>query len=218
MGLPEELRKTVERRLNEEGFHSYKGLAQWIRQQGHQISMNSLQRFAIRLTRDSATAQRGVKAEALPGGAGVTTEGLMQMAREKLSSALAEINQLQQGDTSRLAHAVAHLTQAAISLRRWTDELEQRTEERERVAPDAKSMRRGLSPETSQALRNALLGIAPFNPEQVASQKAATSRNEASTPPARPVADEFEKGDETGRTGSAAPFKGGDGFDDDGTE
>jgi hypothetical protein len=40
MGLPEELRKKVERHLIEQGFRNYRGLAEWIRQQGDQRQLN----------------------------------------------------------------------------------------------------------------------------------------------------------------------------------
>jgi hypothetical protein len=169
--------------------------------------------------RETTTAQQRARAKALPGGYGATTESLIQLAQEKLCSALAEIDQLKQGDMSRLAHAVARLTQAAISLQRWTDELNQRTEERERADPQAKSeLRGGLSPETSQALRNALLGIAPFNPEQIGSQKAAEGQSEASSPPATAVPHQFEKGEEPSQTESTVPLKKRDGSDDGGSE
>jgi hypothetical protein len=224
MGLPEELRNTLQRRLIEQGFHDYRTLAQWLRQQGHEISTSSLQRFGIRLARDLETTRlvappAHAMAKALPGGAGATTKGLMQLAQEKLISVLAEIHQLKQGDMSRLAHAVAHLTQAAISLQRWTDELDQRLGEREGAAPQARpKLHRGLSSETAQALRNALLGIAPFHTEQIGSQEAAADQHEASAPLTTRTADEFEKGEKTGRTASTAPFKKGNGFDNDSSE
>jgi hypothetical protein len=222
MRLPEKLRKTVERRLTEQGFRDYEDLAQWIQRQGHKISVNSLQRYGMSLARDPKTtrlaaAQQRVIAEALPGGSSATTEGLMQLAQAKLCSALAEIDQLKQGDLSRLAHAVARLTQAAISLQRWTDELNQRTEKGECADPEAKSkLREGLSTATSQALRNALLGIAPFNPKQIGSQDAAAGESEAGLRDTKPIADESKKGDETSRTRSVAPLKKREGFDDGG--
>src|SRR5215469_4405997 len=197
MRLPQKLRKAVEHRLIKQGFCNYESLAQWIRQQGYEISMNSLQRYGMSLARDLETtrlaaAQQRARDEALPSRSVATTESLMQLTQEKLCSALAEIDQLKQGDMSRLAHAVARLTQAAISLQRWTDELNQRTVGRERSDPQAKSeLRGGLSPETSQALRNALLGIAPFNPEQIGSQKAAESQSEVSPPPTTAVLHQF---------------------------
>ena len=220
MRLPQKLRKAVEHRLIKQGFCNYESLAQWIRQQGYEISMNSLQRYGMSLARDLETtrlaaAQQRARDEALPSRSVATTESLMQLTQEKLCSALAEIDQLKQGDMSRLAHAVAHLTQAAISLQRWTDELNQRTEKSERADPETKSkLHEGLSPATSRALRNALLGIAPFNPEHIGSQKAAAEESEAGPPDTTPIADESKKGEETNRTGSIAPLKKWDGFDD----
>jgi uncharacterized protein DUF3486 len=142
-----------------------------------------------------------------------TTEGLMQLAQEKLCSALIEVGQLEQGDMSRLAHAVAHLTQAAVSLRRWTVQVHQRTEERERTGSYSESVvQGGLSPETSQALRSALLGLSPINPEAGGLQDA-TGNSEAKTPTVSSVADEFEKGQKIHEPGSAASLRQQDEFD-----
>jgi Protein of unknown function (DUF3486) len=212
MGLPQELRNVVERRLIEQGFADYRGLADWIRQQGHEISANSLRRFGAHLAREqdttrSATGQQRARAEALPVGAGATTEELMRLAQERLCSALAEINQSKQGDMSRVAHAVAHLTQAAISLQRWTDELNQRPKQRKRPASATKSLRAGLSPATSQRLRNALLGIASFDREQAAGPKAAMYQDEPSARKLTTPADESENGEEATRIGPLAPSK-----------
>ena len=123
----------------------------------------------------------------MPAGAGLTTERLMLLTQEKLCSALAEIGQFQQGDTSRLAHAVAHLTQAAVSFLRWTVQLRHRAGEPRRADSIARSaLHKGLSPETSEALRNALLGVAPFEPQQLATQPTDSSENssaESISPP-----------------------------------
>jgi Protein of unknown function (DUF3486) len=218
MRLPEELRKRVERRLAKQGFRDYMGLAQWLQRQGHEISASSLRRYGMSLARDlGATrriARRRAGTEASMISSATTTEGLMQLAQEKLCSALAEVDQLKQGDMSRIAHAVAHLTQAAISLRRWTVEVHQRTEEHERIDSDTESaVRGGLSPETAQALRNALLGLSPFNREAIGSHGAATGGSEANTPAAMPVADEFEKSEKISRTVPGASPKRQDKFD-----
>jgi len=199
--LPEKLRTIIEQQLSEKGFHDYDSLTQWIRQQGHEVSIRSLQRAATRLKRDSTTrlasGKPRAKAEAARGGSGTTIEGLVMLVQKKLCSALTEMGQLEQGDMSRLAHAVAHLTQAAVSLQRWTDELNQRRRERERAAPQLKSeVRAGLSPATSQALRNSLLGIAQFKPKEMASENLATDPSEVSIQRETRVSDEFEKGQE----------------------
>jgi hypothetical protein len=205
--LPETLRKRVERRLSEQGFSDYKGLASSIRQYGHEISVRSLQRYGATLTRDSEPthllALQSPKMEGVPPDSPAMTESLVKLTQEKLWSALSEIDQLKQGDMSRLAHAVAHLTQAAISLRRWTD---QRAEERERDDHEAEDEPRGgLSPETSQALRNALLGLAPFNLEQASNEP---DEKDAHVRLATPAPDEIHEEEDTSLTRpSATPLK-----------
>jgi hypothetical protein len=83
------------------------------------------------------------------------------LARDKLGSALAEVGQFQQGDMSRLAHAVAHLIQAGVALQRWQTQLNRQAGRKEMGRSSALGMSHGLTNETSQVLREALLGIAP---------------------------------------------------------
>jgi phytoene dehydrogenase-like protein len=223
LGLPQGLRSAVDRRLIERGFRDYKGLAEWVRQQGHEISKDSLQRYGMRMAHELATTrlaivQARVIADALPGGAGALTEGLMELAQEKLCAALAEINQVKRGDTTQLVHAVAHLTQVVISLQRWNDEYDQRISERERASGETKSQSRvGLSPQTSRRIRDALLGITSVDPEQLDRQKAA-DQFETTAPAAAPVVDESENPEETTQTASAGPETKGGGDDDGGAE
>ncbi len=222
MKLPEELRKQVERRLTKHGFRDYNGLAQWLQRQGHEISVSSLRRYGMSLVRDvGATRQitrRRAGTEASVISSGTTTEDLMRLAQEKVCSALAEVDQLKQGDMSRLAHAVAHLTQAAISLQRWNVEVHQRTEECKPASSCPESaVCGGLSPETSQALRNALLGLSPLSPEAISLQDNATDENETDAPAATSVADGFKKSEKTSRAAPGTILKRQDNYDD-GTE
>jgi hypothetical protein len=217
MRLPERLRKRVERRLTKQGFRDYKGLAQWLQRQGHEISTGSLRRYGMSLAQDldapGRPARPHTEAKAAMLSSATTTEGLMQLAQEKLCSALVEVGQLEQGDMSRLAHAVAHLTQAAVSLRRWTVEVHQRTEEHERTGSYSESaVQGGLSSETSQALRSALLGLSPFNPDASGLQDT-MDKSEAKTPAVSAVADEFEKRQKMNRTVSTALLRQQDEFD-----
>jgi hypothetical protein len=189
--LPQALRETVERRLADPGFKDHEGLADSLREQGYEIPTSSLRRLGMRLRKlkgppqltDSRTRSKPQGRASRPG---VTTEALIQLAQDKLCSALADIDQLKQGDMSRLVHAVARLTQAAVSLQRWNDKFNQRADESGRASARKKA-RRGLSPETSQALRNALLGIAPFGLEQAAPQRASDEGSEASASPPESV-------------------------------
>jgi Protein of unknown function (DUF3486) len=217
--LPPRLRKAVENRLTEPDFNSYPRLVQWIREEGYEVTVNSLRRYRVSLAKKLRSARPRkvpkqkdglsrtrpgrknlksappVNPQKIPtrlglpagaGGAGVTTEGLMLLTQEKLCSVLAEIGQLQQGDMSRLAHAVAHLTQAAVSFQRWTVELKRRADEPGRSSVARSALRKGLSPKTSEALRNALLGITPFDDQRVTTEPTNSTENSADSlsPPA----------------------------------
>ncbi|MBV8773434.1 MAG: DUF3486 family protein [Deltaproteobacteria bacterium] len=168
--LPPKLLSSVRRRLRNSEFDSYEALAEWFRQQGQNVSLASLKDFGVnqsqraKLTRSKTTPVRH------PTWRG-TAAGLMRLTQEKLGSALAEVGQLKKGDMSRLAHAVAHLTQAGISLERWNDQISQRKHTRSK---GKSKVRGGLSPATSQALRNALLGIPPSDTEQLSRQTTTT--------------------------------------------
>lgn len=65
-------------------------------------------------------------------------------------------------------------------------------------------MRGGLSPETSQALRNALLGIAPSDTEQLIGPNAAPTEEGVGRAPYAEGADEIEG---TGRASPDTSFK-----------
>ncbi len=158
-GLSPKILKEIERRLSKPGFNSYRRLAEWLERQGFRISIINLRNFKARLGR-AGTKTRPQKAQRGSRTWNGTAEGLISLARQKLGSALAEVDQFQQGDMSRLAHAVAHLIQAGVALQRWQAELSRRSGGK--VARGEPHLRvHGLTGETSQTLRNALLGIVP---------------------------------------------------------
>jgi hypothetical protein len=113
---------------------------------------------------------------------------------------------------SRIAHAVAHLTQAGISLQRWNHQLNQQAGERARPETGSK-VRGGLSPQTSQALRNALLGIAPFDAEKIGPPKPVPDEREPSLLTISRVVDEVREPQKSNATAAADALKRGDQFD-----
>ncbi len=120
----------------------------------------------------------------------------MQLLQQKLCAGLGDIDQLQQADMLGLAHAIARLTQASISLQRWTNELKRQAGGRNRNTPG------GLSPQTAQALRNALLGVEPSSPEQLRPQTTGPGQNEPNPAPQTAKAGEFGTVWEAARAGS----------------
>ena len=106
-------------------------------------------------------------------------EGLVRVVGGKILNALAEASQLKEGDMSRVALAIARLTQANISQQRQADEVKNRAQEHKRRASKP---RRGLSPETSQRLRNALLGIKPLDEPETSAPPTAAQPADADGP------------------------------------
>jgi hypothetical protein len=209
MRLPEELRTAVDRHLIDQSFRNYKAIANWIQRQSHEISLSSLKRYGLRLQQELqktqlVVLQARIISEALPGGADAIAEDLIQLARQKLSLALAEANLAKVGDVARLVHAVAHLTQTALALQRGVCAPVLEAAQGEESDPLTKSNPRGgLSPETSQALRNALLGIGPLSPDEIGWLKADAEKIESD---ASSVATQFEKREQTNPTEPAAPL------------
>ncbi len=186
--LPPELRKQVERRLVEQGFHNYQAVADWVREQGYDISLAALGRYGVRFRRQLEGTQLAVLqaraiVEAAPDYDGAVPEALLQVVGGKILEALAAADQLKEGDMSRLALAVARLTQANISQQRRADEVKERQQEHTRAAVQrASKPRGGLSPETSQRLRNALLGVKPFDEPETATPTTAAQPEDAGGP------------------------------------
>src|SRR5437763_5921280 len=110
--LPPKLLRAVERRLRKPEFDGYAGLAQWVRQRGYNVSVTSLKRFRNRSTKHGSRPTSSKKASRPSSSWRGTTESLMRLTEENLGSELSEIRERKEGDMSRLAHAVAHLTQA----------------------------------------------------------------------------------------------------------
>src|SRR5262249_11760005 len=103
--LPPEIRREVERRMLEQGFRDYKGLAQWVHEQGYKISDDSLWRYGKAFQQqlaESELAGRQVRAlaEMTREDAGQLSHALTHVSAQKIFSALVEAQELNNGDLS----------------------------------------------------------------------------------------------------------------------
>src|SRR5229473_6116628 len=134
--LLEYIRQEVERRLFENGFRDYQGLAQWwVRGQGYEFSDGSLWRYGRALQQQVAAAEltvRHARALAKLGGdyEGLTAKALITLAQQKALETLLEMAEVKPADLN----AVATLTRAAIAQQRWAAELKARAEQQKRAA------------------------------------------------------------------------------------
>jgi len=134
---PLKLRRQVERRLVEQGFYNYKAVLDWVRTQSYNISQLALYRYGARFRRQLEGTQLAVLqaraiVEATPDYEGAVPEALVRVVGGKILNAVAEASQLKEGDMSRVALAIARLTQAKIPQRRRADEVKDRAQEHKR--------------------------------------------------------------------------------------
>jgi hypothetical protein len=155
--LPVYIRQEVERRLFENGFRDYEGLAQWVRGQGYEISDDSLWRFGHALQQQLAAVRftvglaRAVN-ELAEGQEPLLARALITVAQQQALAALVEKEDVKAGDLN----AIANLTRAAIAQQRWAAEQKTQGERQHQAAAD----RNCRLPDETQPSRNALSTIA----------------------------------------------------------
>ncbi len=162
--LPPYIRQELNRRLFENGFRDYEGLAQWVRGQGYEISDDSLWRYGRTLMEHLAATEltvRHARALAKLGEdyEGLTAKALITLAQQNALETLLEMEEVKPADLS----AVATLTRAAFAQQRWAAELKVHAEQQKRAADTPQG---GTPNEPPQTPPNAQPAIAP--PQQQA--------------------------------------------------
>jgi hypothetical protein len=140
--LPPHIRKQVERRMLAKRFSDYEGLAEWVRQQGYDISDDSLWRYGKSLKQQFTAAQFSLLqarmlADQAPDHKGRMMQALIQVVQQKLLSALAQAEEINHANFTQLVHAVADLSRVSLAHQRWTTDIRQRKKERRRREEDA---------------------------------------------------------------------------------
>jgi hypothetical protein len=139
------------------------------RDAGLQKSRGSLQRYGSAFERriktiGIATQQARALAEASPDREGSMTDALARLVQEKLFSVLVEAEDIEDGQLTRIARAIADLGRATISQKRWQEEMRERLDEQKRAAAEkmgAVKSAGGLSDAAYDAMRAILLDIDP---------------------------------------------------------
>jgi hypothetical protein len=166
--LPEAIRTELERRIVERGFRGYQELADWLQERGYQIAEDSVQRYGFRLRHELEAKKRAAQlanaiAAAAPEGDDAIVEATINIINQRVFSLVLEAEQLEPEDLPRLVRIAAQLSRISIARQRRAEQIRAQLEQdMQAVAKAAKPG--GLSPETARAIRNALLGIHPFEP------------------------------------------------------
>jgi len=163
--LPDEVRQELEKRLIQGGFAGYVALAEWLNEQGFEISKSSVHRYGTKFedrlrALKVATDQAKAIAEASEDDAGAMNDAIIRLVQTKTFELLVE---LETDDKSlpRIGQMVAKLAQAAVRQKKWAkereDKVKQETQETAVRAVEKEGKRQGASAETIDALRAAIM-------------------------------------------------------------
>jgi hypothetical protein len=193
--LPNDVRNELERRIIERSFGGYQDLADWLQAQGYRIAHDSVQRYGARLARkieasERLTHQAQAFAAAINQADATVVDVTIQLIHQRILALLLEepgtgdesisagapepesdsacAPTLALPDLARMTRILADLNRVAIARQRQQDAGDPRPRQPAHTARAARAETRnqGLSEEAYHAIRNALLGIDPFDPKQ----------------------------------------------------
>ena len=162
--LPKNVREALDEKLVEEGFQNYEDLADWLAEQGYDISKSSVHRYgqefedrleALRI----ATAQAKEITEQVGDDEGALGDALTAVVQEKAFGLLTSMEmEEQEVEFTSLMNAIARLQKASVQQKKFMQEMrekaQQAAEEAEEIARDG-----GLSEEGAEKIRAKILGI-----------------------------------------------------------
>ncbi|MBF0802943.1 MULTISPECIES: DUF3486 family protein [unclassified Neisseria] len=171
--LPEAVRHAFERKLVENGFADYAALAEWLQEQGYEISRSAAHRYGQKVQRRFAAIKNSTEAARLiaEGAADegdTRSEALTAMLQTELFDALVQIGEMDNEELNALdrfdvmaegAKKISGLISASTRLKEYQAKVKAKVAAAaEDVAKQAK--KGGLSDEAAEAIRKQILGIA----------------------------------------------------------
>ncbi len=166
--MPDEVRQELEKRLIQGGFAGYVDLAEWLNEQGFEISKSSVGRYgknfknrlqALKVATDQAKAI----VEASEDDAGAMNDAIIRLVQTKTFELLVEL-EADNKDLPRIGQMVAKLAQAAVRQKKWQQEMEGKIREKAleeaAQAVGAAAAEQGLNNEQAEFWRKKVLGVA----------------------------------------------------------
>lgn len=176
--LPDTVLTELNARLIEKSFSDYAGLAEWLQEQGYQISRSAVQRhgFGLQASMEkslSRARERMEIAKALRGASDEDKAALMEanemVAMDQIMDMFEMVSDLEPGErmaaVPKLVRAIADLNRSAIGSAKWKREFEAEIRQQERaeaVASIDKLAQTGkgkLDAATLQAVREQVYGL-----------------------------------------------------------
>lgn len=162
--LPAEVREALDQRLIRGGFRDYSGLAEWLSEQGYEISRSAVHRYGAQFERrlaalKVATDQARAIAEASADDEGAMNEALIRLVQTKTFEILRALEEDDAPESlPRIGRMVADLSRASISQKKWAAEVRERMRAKfDELEAQAKG--RGLDAATLKHVREAIYGL-----------------------------------------------------------
>jgi hypothetical protein len=165
MQLPEATKAELDRLLVQNGFSDYQGLADWLNEQGFEISKTAVHRYGQRFEERLgllrvASEQAKAIAEQVGDDDGAMNEAVTALAMEKCFQVLMNLNaeDVEGIRLPSLAKAIADLSKSRVQVQKYRDQVREKVLA---VADEVTSTARekGLSPEVAGDIRAKILGI-----------------------------------------------------------
>lgn len=163
--LPQAVKEWLDTTLVEKNFSGYQLLENELKERGYQISKSAIHRYgqnfekrlaAVRLSTEQAKAI----VDASPDDEGAMNEALMRLVQDKLFSILMDLQiDPEKVNFTSLAKAVAELSRASVTQKKWTADVKKKAQETASVVALA-AKKGGLSDETVDQIKRQILGIA----------------------------------------------------------
>ena len=171
-GLPEDVRRWLERALLDANFSGYQELEALLREKGYQIGKSSIHRYGQRIEKRMADLKASTEAarlvvESASDDKDARSEAVMALLQSEMFTTILNLREATEEDDpskrvvmlANAAHAMANVARASVSQKKWRMEVQAKIEA---AASSVESIAKkgGLSQESVDALRREILGIA----------------------------------------------------------
>lgn len=171
-GLPEDVRRWLERALAENNFSGYQALEEMMRERGYSISKSAIHRYGQKIERRFAAIKASTEAarfltEGAADDQDARSEAVIALVQTELFESIVNLQEADEeglspedriGLLSSAAKNIATLARASVNQKKFRLEVQARVEAAA-TAAEKIAKKGGLSPEAAAEIRKSILGI-----------------------------------------------------------
>ncbi len=161
--LPENIRDELNERLISGGFAHYQELAEWLAEEGYEISRSAIHRYGYKFKNrlealKHVTEQSRVIAEHIGDDANLVGDALTRLIQEKLFGIVINLDDPGEMNLPSLVRAIADLNRSSVTIKKYSAEVREKLAVK-LTALESESKQGGkLDPETLRRVREEIYG------------------------------------------------------------